>query len=287
MSLPPALSSLRLLACALAFATLCLGGCAAKTATSGDYNAQFASGRYAQAYESSTKVASSLHSPNHDQAALIAGLSARSLDRNAEAKQWLTPLAASADAGIAGKACVALGAIAQEEHQHRDAADYFMRAGSRLPGDDAAHAFMCAGDSYRALHQTEQANAAYQQAKAKLVSDQQLKSEIGERLAGGGPALPPAPTPSTAPKQTAAPSPSKHAPGAYGHYTVQTGAFSTLKRAQSEAKRYSGPTKAVPIINNAGKKLYAVQVGRYGSRQDAERVRKALGNGAVVTEVVD
>jgi tetratricopeptide (TPR) repeat protein len=280
MPLPPALSSLRVLALGAAVASLFLGGCATKTAATGDYNAQFASGRYAQAYESSSKVAASLHSSNRDQAALIAGLSARSLDRNTDAKRWLTPLAANADAGIAGKACVALGAIAQEEHQHREAADYFMRAGARLPGDDAAHAFMCAGDSYKALGQAEQANAAYQQAKTKLVSDQQLRGEIGDRLAGGGPALPPAP------KQASAPA-SKPVLAAHGRFTVQTGAFSTLRRAQSEAKKYSGPTKTIPITDHSGKKLYAVQVGRYASKQDADRVRKTLGNGAVVAEVVD
>jgi hypothetical protein len=272
-------------AAAVVFAGL-LGGCASPQAKTADFNAQFASGKYSEAYENSSKVAGSLKATNRDQAALVAGLSARSLGRTADAKKWLTPLVANADAGIAGKACVALGSYAQEEHRHLEAADLFTRAGSRLPGDDAAHAYMCAGDSYRALHKTDQAAASYKLAQSKVSTDKQLKIEIADRLAGHGPSLPTTPSPSLAQKTPTSIPPSQ---AVSGRYTVQTGAFSTLKKAKTEAKRYQahGPTKAIPITDHAGNTLYAVQVGRYATKQDAERVRQALGNGAIVAEVVD
>jgi hypothetical protein len=43
----------------------------------------------------------------------------------------------------------------------------------------------------------------------------------------------------------------------------------------------------VPIKTPSGKTLYAVQVGRYQSKTDADRVRRTLGHGAIVAEVVD
>jgi septal ring-binding cell division protein DamX len=76
---------------------------------------------------------------------------------------------------------------------------------------------------------------------------------------------------------------------ASGRFTVQTGAYASLKKANTEARKYQakGPSKAVQITDRSGKTLYAVQVGRYASKQDADRVRKTLGNGAIVAEVVD
>jgi hypothetical protein len=216
-----------------------------------------------------------MHAINHDQAALIAGLSARALDRNEDAKRWLGPLTSNADASIAGRAAAGMGSISQDEHHYQVALEYFTRAGSRLSGDDGAKALMYAGDCLRYLHRSAEATAMYTQAKAKVVSDQSLRIEIGDRLNGSGPAAP----------ATAGASPST----GKGKFTVQAGAFSTLKRASSEAKQLSskGPTRTVPIKDHSGRSLYAVQVGRFQTKQDAEQLRKALGPSAVVAEVVD
>jgi cell division septation protein DedD len=257
-----------------------LGGCASNQATSSNYNAQFASGRYSEAYETSSKVALSMKAIDRDQASLVAGLSARALGRKDDAKHWLTPLTFNADPAITGKASVALGAIAHEEGRNKEAADLFTKAGNRLTGDDAAHALMCAGDSLKALRKPAEATEMYEQAKAKVVSDQQLRIEIGDRLAGAGPV-------STSKASPSKVSPAKSTVG--GRYTVQTGAFSTLKKAKTEAKKYTsqGSTKAIPITDGSGKKLYAVQVGRFSTKQDAEMVRRSVGNGAIVAQVVD
>jgi septal ring-binding cell division protein DamX len=218
---------------------------------------------------------------DRDQASLVAGLSARALGRKEDAKHWLTPLTFNADPAITGKACVALGAIAHEEGRNKDAADLFTKAGNRLTGDDAAHALMCAGDSLKALRKPAEATEMYEQAKAKVVSDQQLRVEIGDRLAGASPASLSSAHPKTGPTSTVS--------AVGGRYTVQTGAFSSLKKAKTEAKKYvsRGPAKAIRITDSAGKKLYAVQVGRFSTKQDAEMVRRSVGHGAIVAQVVD
>ncbi len=110
-----------------------LGGCASNQATSSNYNAQFATGRYSEAYETSSKVALSMKAIDRDQASLVAGLSARALGRKEDAKHWLTPLTFNADPAITGKASVALGAIAHEEGRNKEAADPVYQ--SRQPPD--------------------------------------------------------------------------------------------------------------------------------------------------------
>lgn len=256
--------------CAAALLSLaaCLVGCVAQPVGQADYNALFAQHRYADSYDAAARVAGSKHTLQKDQAALVAGLSARALDRTEDARRWLTPIANNADPSIAGQASAALGSIAQEEGRHRDAAPLFLNAGSKLKGDDAARAFMYAGDSLKALGKTADSRAAYVRAQGFLTDDSQLKVALGDRLAGGGP---------TAAAVAQRP--------ATGSYTVQTGAFSTLKKAQSEAAKLArrGVTRTLPIRDGRGKTLYAVQVGLFPTKQEADRFRQGFGRTAFVT----
>jgi cell division protein FtsN len=90
---------------------------------------------------------------------------------------------------------------------------------------------------------------------------------LGDRLAGGGP-----------PTAKATPQPS-------GGFTVQTGAFSTLSKAKAEAAKLAsrGITRTLPLRDPRGKTLYAVQIGRFQSKLEADRFRKSLGRTAFVT----
>ena len=249
---------------ALAIAST-LGGCAAQPSAAADYNTLFAQHRYADSYDAAAKVAGSMHSGRRDQASLVAGLSARALDRTEDAKRWLTTVTNNADPSIAGQASAAMGAIAQEEGRHRDAAALFLTAGSKLSGDDAAHAFMYAGDSLKALQKPAEASAAWEKAKSLVANASDLRVAIGDRLAGRGPAL--------------------AGSSGTGKYTVQTGAFSTLQKARTEARRFTSvaATKTVPIRDKAGRLLYAVQVGRFPTKQAADQFRRGLGRTAFVT----
>ncbi|HYE60433.1 MAG TPA: SPOR domain-containing protein [Phycisphaerales bacterium] len=254
----------------LAF-TLLLGGCANPKAEAADYNALFAQHKYAESYDAASKIAGSMHAIDRDQAALVAGLSARSLDRTADAKHYLVPVATNANPSIAGQASAALGAIAYEEKRYREASRHFLHAGSKLRGDDAASAFMYAGDALRAEGRAAEAKAAFEKA-GNLVTDQStLKAEIADRLAGGGPLL-------------------NEKPGQQfprGKYTVQTGAFSTVAKAKREAQKFAAKaaTRTVPIRDRKGRTLYAVQVGRFATRAQADQFRQGVSRTAVVTTV--
>lgn len=246
-----------------------LGGCAgSRPQASRDYNVLFAEHHYTAAYDAAAKVAGQRDALQRDQASLVAGLSARSMDRTDDAKRWLAPLVGNADANIAGQAGAALGAIAQEDGRHKDAAMLFRGAAEKLKGDDAARASMYAGDSLRKLKRNAEAKDAYEKAQA-LGTDPGLQLAITDRLRGVGTG--------TIPKTTTASS--------SGRYTVQTAAYSDLNKARKEAGKLAtrGGARAVPIRDHAGRTLYAVQVGRYASKQAAESASRGFGPKAFVT----
>lgn len=237
-----------------------------------DYNALYAAGRYNDAYDASTKAAGSLRGGNRETASLIAGQSAFKLGRSSDADKWLRPLLDSSSSGIAGRAASTLGSVAKDRGEHRQAADLFTLAGDKLTGDDAARAYMYAGDSRAALGQKDQATALFTKARDKVESDVQLRVQIGDRLAG----IPPAGGGNPRP-----------APSSAGAYTVQAGAFSardTAERLAAKCQRVA-PARIVTISKN-GRTLYAVHVGRFATKSEANSIRTRLGTEAIVTDYI-
>ncbi|MFZ2874851.1 MAG: SPOR domain-containing protein [Phycisphaerales bacterium] len=241
-------------------------GCAQtpKAAASDDYISLFNSGRYSDAYEASSKAAGSLRGSNRELAALIAGQSAYRLGRPTESERWLKPLLDSSDRAVAGRAAATLGSLARDRGENRPAFELFDTAASKLMGDDAARALMYAGDAKHALGDKSVARDLWTRAQSKVESDVQLRVQIGDRLAGAYPGSTPAPT--------------------TGAYTVQAGAFASRATADALAQklRSRGPTRVV-LLTKDGKTLHAVRIGSYATRAEADRVRAAVGSGAIVT----
>ena len=82
-----------------------LAGCSgspkpAAEGTAGDYMSLFKSGQYARAYEVASAQAQRTRGYEADRASLYAGMSAHALDRNADARRWLTPVVGSGDREI-------------------------------------------------------------------------------------------------------------------------------------------------------------------------------------------
>jgi tetratricopeptide (TPR) repeat protein len=238
-----------------------------------NFVALYAAGNYSDAYEGAIAAAGSLTGAKRDEASLIAGLSSHALNRNAEAVRWLAPLENRNDRQLAGKASATMGLIAQERGEHETAARLLSKAASRLEGDEAARAAMYAGDSFRQLGQTAQADASYQNARTLVVSDSDLRVMIGDRVAGKAVA--------TRPSSGTRPAASSNR---NSMLTVQLGAFSSMQTAQKEAQKVAtrANVRIVPILSN-GKRLYAVRVGQFSNRDAAENIRKQIGGKAVVT----
>lgn len=243
-------------------------GCAQspKAPSNDDYVSLFNSGRYSDAYEASSKAASSLRGSNRELASLIAGQSAYRLGRPTESERWLKPLLDSGDRAIAGRAAATLGSLARDRGENRPAFELFDTAASKLGGDDAARAMMYAGDAKHALGEKSVARDLWSRAQSKVESDVQLRVQIGDRLAGAYPGSSSAPSAGS------------------GAYTVQAGAFSSRATADALAQklRSKGPTRIVQISKD-GKTLHAVRIGSYATKAEADRVRASVGSGAIVT----
>jgi tetratricopeptide (TPR) repeat protein len=230
----------------------------------------YETGQYGAAYEQASREAEKLTGVPRDEAALIAGLSAHALNKNAEATRWLRSLSNSRDAVLAGKSNAALGLIAQERAEHEQAAQHLAIAGEKLPGDEGARACMYSGDSLTALGRRDEATAAYTRAQEQVKDDAGLRIMIGDRLRGIVPT-----------KVAAAPTAPPVAPSSL---TVQVGAWGNMTTAQRQAQKLAGTSQVriIPILKD-GRRLYAVRVGRFSSREAAEQVKNAIGGTAVVT----
>jgi hypothetical protein len=259
-------------------ALLLVAGCAGSGGKAGPQASPgelYASGQYAQAYEAATQQATTLSGARRDDAALLAGLSAQALNRSSEATQWLTPLSSMKDPLLSGKALAALGILSQEQGDHPSAAKRLLAAGERLTGDEGARANLYAGDSLRAVNDMAGATAAWERAQDQVIADQALRVMIGDRLRGMAPPL----------KTAGTVIPAQHSV-VPSTLTVQVGAFRDLGTAQRQAQRAANSARVdvriVPILKN-GERLYAVRVGRFSSREAAERVKGVVGGTASVT----
>lgn len=248
------------------------------------YDQLYSSGKYAEAYEEASKVAASLSGKDKQHAALVAGLSAHALNRNPEAEKWLRPLTTSTDPQVAGESMATLGLILQEQSRHAQAAEMLSGAANKLTGDQSARAALYAGDSYRALGKRDDANRLYELAKTKVERDNALKVMITDRLAG-------VPPPAKGSKIAAGSGSRVTTPNAMpqmrgGAFTVQVGAFSSPALAQKEAAKFRrwGAPQIAPVTKN-GQTLYAVRLGSFATKADAENFRRQIGSTARVVPI--
>lgn len=255
----------------LGLAFLVASGCASSkpAAVPADAGTLFSQGKYAAAYAAASQDANAKRGTPHDKSALIAGLSAYHLGKPGDAHRWLIPLADNSNPVIAGRANATLGSLAASQGTNGSAADYFTKAATRLTGDDAARALMYAGDARRAQGRHADATTLYEQSRERVQADAQLRLAVGDRLAGRS--SPVARGGSGTGSSTTA-------------YTVQAGLFS--RRSAADQLLRSLPVRdqarVVSTRDSAGRDLFAVRVGRFSSKSQADTVRKRLGAGAFV-----
>jgi len=242
-----------------------------KSAGSSDYVKAYDSGRYADAFVGASAAAARGSGVKRDNAALIAGLSAQALNRNAEAEKFLRPLIANPDPVFSGEAGAAVGLIAAEQGDHTQAATLLSAAGRKLQADGAARAFMYAGDSYKSSGKTAEARGMWSLAQTKVATDSSLRVMIGDRLSKA----------TSSPIKPATPVAAKNAAG--NIFCVQVGAFSSFTNAQKQLGRFrSYGAPRVVEVDRGGQTLFTVRVGNYTDRAEADRVAKNIGAEAKV-----
>lgn len=266
------LGGLLLALIAIAFG-LTLGGCASSQTGGADYLTEYNARNYSKSFRLAEEAAGRSSGAKRDQASLIAGLSAHALNRTEDAQKWLEPLAVSSkDNEIAGRAGATLGIIAAERKQHTVAVRYLTEAAAKLDGNDAARAWLYAGDSYKALNKPAEAREAYSKAESLVTDGSELESMARQRIAA-----PIVPQMNVAPYRgvvgTSAPPGSK--------YTLQMGAFSTKANAEDAARRTGRPAMAIgqPYIvqttSKAGKSVWALRVGGFATPDQARQAAQS------------
>lgn len=220
----------------------------------------YEAGQYAEALREAEQRAQTAQPPERDRAALIAGMSAYELRRYPEAERWLRPLTHSATPEVAAKAGATMGLIQVSRERYSAAAIDFSSAARRMTGDEAARAWFFAGECYSIMGRLDQAEDAYGKARA-LAQDSGVRTRVDNRMKAGS-------------------------------YTLQLGAFANRANADRAlalgAQRASRAGLPAPVIvatpDVTGRTIFLVQVGRYGSRDEASADRSRLGGDAVVVQ---
>ncbi|MGD9791299.1 MAG: SPOR domain-containing protein [Phycisphaerales bacterium] len=299
-SLPRTREHARRMAGALAMVVLTLltacasnrsGGDTSASAT--DYMLLYQTGQYSTAYDSASSAARALgtSSQSREQASMIAGLSAQALGRADDSRQWLKPLQTSPRPEVKGKALAALGLISQSKGEHATAANDLRDASTWLESaglvSEAARSAMYASDSYssnreEAAAQRELERASILASKLPAYDGQAatLRAMIADRQSGRTVTAPwdSKPTRTVQARQTQNTAPTGSV------FTVQVNAFSDQNRAQQSAARMAryAPARVVPILNAEGKTLYAVRLGQFATKAEADSLKRTIGGGARV-----
>lgn len=242
---------------------LTLGGC--KSSKSQSYMDAYNTGNHAEAYKRASEAAVSGPQAQREQAALVAGLSAHSLGNDTDAKKHLQPLAYSANPEVAGKANATLGLIAEAQGDNAGAARAFELAGSKLTGDEAARAYLHAGDAYAAAGNKTLADSMYKRSLSMATGDIGLATTVRERM--------------NAPAAGTGDS-GNYGGTSSGPFSIQLGAFSSRanaeKLAASAGSMGLGQARIVPTNKN-GQTLFAVRVGGFANRTEAAAARDRAG----------
>ncbi len=229
---------------------------------------RFEEGRYEAALAQGQSLAQSSDLNTAAQGSLIAAMSAFKLGRFDEAERFAMRARSSPSGEVAGGALVLLGDIRLSQHRPSDAAAFFLLAAKVLPAADAARARACA----------EQATAAGVSRVQQVDRD---NSEVAAKK----------PTIAVAAIERAVPTP----PASRRSFTIRAGSYSTESAASKRAKdlakdlqRAKVPLARVDVIHSVkGEELFAVRIGTWPTRADAEKVLTTLGRRDLMVGAVD
>ncbi|MEE2681273.1 MAG: SPOR domain-containing protein [Planctomycetota bacterium] len=199
-------------------------------------------GSYQRAFDDARSSRLSSSGRKRAESAYVAGLAAMMIDRPVTARNFLEEAARSGDRVISGRANASLGTLLLEDHEPLAAARAFDQAAASLTGSDRTRA-------------RRQAGLAYEKAGMNTLARQRL-SEAG-------------PMTSSLP----------------GRFTIQAGFFKDRTSAVRRAEELSGlglrlnlgSAMVVPTTAR-GTRGYAVQVGDFSNRAEAETARRSLGD---------
>lgn len=237
---------------------------------------RYEEGRYQQSLDQGKQLAASQSGTPSQQAALVAAMSAYKLSRLDVAREFALKASGCADSATAGGAMVLLGDIALAEHDPQHAVEWFDKAAGKLPPEDAAHARDCATRARSLIESVKRAQVA-------AIPDPEPSIEDAK------PATVPAPTIKGTPK-----TPAQAATGQRsftiraGSYTSREAANKRVRALASDTKRANAPNARVDEIHTPkGEELFAVRIGTWPTRGEAEKVMAQLGRHDLMVGAVE
>ncbi len=261
----------RLLSIAAGTAVLALlGGCPGDSTgpTLASATSRYDAGQYELALTEGTSVASRGPVADRPQAELVAGMAAFQLDRFVEAERHFQAAERSTTPSIRGRARVMLANIRLEQGRAADAATLFDSGASDLTGADAEKA-----RRYAALARDGQLGDGQSRPPAVTAAVKTAPAPVRTQ-------------PPRAPAEAARPRPATPAPQAAteGTFTVRAGAYTTeaaarrrLKALAADVRRAKAPQPHItPVTTKDGDTLFAVRIGSFRSRAEAEALLKRL-----------
>ncbi|MBU3729054.1 MAG: hypothetical protein FGM37_07380 [Phycisphaerales bacterium] len=281
-----------------AAALAALAGCPADSTapTLSSATGRYDAGQYERALSEGEAVAARGRAHERPQAELVAGMAAFQLDRFDAAERHFLAAERSGDPGIRGRARVMLANIRLEQGRTDDAAALFESGAADLSGPDAEKARRYAsmardGQLGTGTHVAAPAAAAVATRPASAASP-----PVPPVAAGPGPvAVPatgaPAPVASAGqrkvqPAQRPAATTAAAAPAgqASGVFTVRAGAYTSdaavrrrVKALAADVRRAKCPAPHIATVTTKdGDTLYAVRIGTFRSRAEAEALLKRL-----------
>jgi len=246
---------------------------------------RYEEGRYEMALSAGQAAARSDDSTLASQGALVAGMSAFKLGQIDLAERLAQKACASPQQETAGSGWVLLGDIRLSQRRSSEAAACFEKAAARLTGADSARASECAARA-RGL-----VGAAATMASAPARAD----AGAAEKVTADDDAPTVSSSPSVQPKVAASPTAPVSAPSkptspstpviALREYTIRAGSYQSADAARKRAESLSGdlkrakapPARVDTITTVKGDTLFAVRIGSWATRADAERVMNTIG----------
>ena len=293
--------ALALAACAASVAALagCPGDSNAPTLASA--TSRYDAGQYELALSDSEAAAARGPAADRAQAELIAGMAAFQLDRFDQAERHFIAAERSGAPAIRGRARVMLANVRLEQGRTSDAAALFDSGAADLSGADAEKARRYAqlardgqiGSGPAApstAAQVPPAAAPAARTSAAVEAPAAVAAPASRPRAPEVAAAVPAPAVAAAakapaPQSRAAPASSAaEATASSGTFTVRAGAYTTeaaarrrMKALAADVRRAKSPDPHIATVRTKdGDTLYAVRIGTFRSRADAEALLKRL-----------
>ena len=268
---------------------------------------RYEEGRYAVALSESQNLVRSDDRATSTQGALIAAMSSYKLGNMDQAQRFATQASSAQDRNVSGGALVLLGDIKLSQQHPKDAAVYYSQAAAKLSGSDAVRARDCAE---RARKMAEVPTIA----TVVLLGKERDKSEDAEiapapawtlqpktRAANQSAAIEVKSQPETVqgkiPESVAVAAKSKPVANSLadreftiraGSYSSQAAAAQRKKDLASDLKRSKAPAARIDTIHTTkGEELFAVRIGTWPTRAEAEKVLNSIARRDLMVGAID